>query len=143
LKESQVWLKKSPGPVHKTPLTAIGFLMNVHPGFASSRVFHSQLLDDFEQEYAKHPDLIAAHNLPTTGTPVEMYLSRRKINADYSHDVTQPISSDVFMLYVPMAQIELALIYLTTLLTLSAPSSINDPIFILLKAKYHSPGKFG
>jgi hypothetical protein len=66
LKDSQVWLNKSPGPVHKTPLTAIGFLMNVHPGFASARVFHSQLIDNFDAKYAKHPDLLAAHNLPTT-----------------------------------------------------------------------------
>jgi hypothetical protein len=144
LKDSQVWLKKSPGPVHKTPLTAIGFLMNVHPGFASARVLHSQLIDDFEREYAEHPDLLAAHNLPTTRTPVDMYLSRRKINADYSlNDVTQTISSHAFMLYVPTALIELALIYLTKFSTLSAPSSINDLMFIPLKAKYHSPGKFG
>jgi hypothetical protein len=137
-------VKKKPGLVHKTPLTAIGFLMNVHPGFASARVFHLQLIDDFDREYAKHPDLLAAHNLPMTRTPVDMYLSRHKINADYSlNDVTQTISSDAFMLYVPTAQIELALIYLTKFSTLSAPSSINDPMFIPLKAKYHSPGKFG
>jgi hypothetical protein len=53
LKEAQVWLKKSPGPVQKTPLTAIGFWMNIHPGFASSRVFHSQLLDDIDKQYHK------------------------------------------------------------------------------------------
>jgi hypothetical protein len=47
------------------------------------------------------------------------------------------------MLYVPTAQIELALMYLTKFSTLSAPSSIKDPMFIPLKAKYHSPGKFG
>jgi hypothetical protein len=137
-------VKKSPGPVHKTPLTAIGFLMNVHPGFVSSRVLHSQLLNDFDREYAKYPDLLAVHNLRTTRTPVKMYLSRRKINTDYSlNDVTQPISSDAFMLYVPLVQTELALIYLTKFSTLSAPSSINDPMCIPLKAKYHSPGKFG
>jgi hypothetical protein len=33
--------KKSPGPVQKTPLTAIGFWMNVHPGFTSSQVLTS------------------------------------------------------------------------------------------------------
>jgi hypothetical protein len=34
LKEAQVSLKKPPGPVQKMPLTAIGFWMNMHPGFA-------------------------------------------------------------------------------------------------------------
>jgi hypothetical protein len=144
LKKSQVWLKKSPGPVRKTPLTAIGFLMNVHPGFACSRVFHSQILDDIDTAYDKQPDLISDNKLPTTRPPVELYLCRRKITADYSlNDVLQPISSDALMVYVPTAEIELALIYLTKLSTLSSPSLTRSPMFIPLKAKYLTPGKFG
>jgi hypothetical protein len=77
-------------------------------------------------------------------TPVEMYLSRNKINADYTiQDVTQPISTNAFMIYVPTAQIDLAIIYLTRFSTLSAPTCLADPMFIPLTAKYHSPGKFG
>jgi hypothetical protein len=140
LKESQVWLKKSPGPVRKTPLTAIGFLMNVHPGFASSRVFHSQILDDIDTAYDEQPDLISDNKLPTTRPPAKLYLCRRKITADYSlNDVLQPISSDALMVYVPTAKIELALIYLTKLSTLGSPSSTRSPMFIPLKVKYLIP----
>jgi hypothetical protein len=108
--------------------------MNVHPGFASSRVFHSQLLDDIDTSYAKQPDLISDNKRPMTRLPVEMYLCRHKITADYSlNDISQPISSDALMVYVPTAEIELALIYLTKLSTLSSPSSARSPMFIPLK----------
>jgi hypothetical protein len=124
-KEAQVWLKKSPGPVQKTPLTAIGFWMNIHPGFASSRVFHSQLLDDIDRQYQKHPDLIAQYDLPTERTPLDMYLCRRTINADYSlQDITQQISTDALMVYVPKAQTELAMFYLTKLSSISCPQPV-------------------
>jgi hypothetical protein len=98
LKEAHVWLKKSPSPVQKTPLTAIGFWMNIHPGFASSRVFHSQLLDDIDTQYKKNPDTVALYTLlPVARIPIDMYLCRRKINADYSSsDVTQPFSTADF-----------------------------------------------
>jgi hypothetical protein len=144
LKEAQVWLKKSPGPVQKTPLTAIGFWMNIHPGFASARVFHSQLLHDIETQYHKHPELISKYQLPTEMTPIDMYLCRRKINADYAlQDIPQPISTDALMVYVPKGQTDLAMIYLTQLSSLNKPSSPCAPMFIPLLAKYHTPGKFG
>jgi hypothetical protein len=144
LKEAQVWLKKSPGPVQKTPLTAIRFWMNLHPGFASSRVFHSQLLDDFDTQYNKNPDLIAEFDLPTERTPVDIYLCRRKINADYSlADISQPILTDALMVYVPKAHAGLALIYLQRLSSLRNPDTESSPVFIPLAGKYRNPGKFG
>jgi hypothetical protein len=73
LQEAQVWFKKAPRPVQKTPLTAIRFWMNVHPGFWNSRVFHSQMMLDVEQQYAKHPAVIEEFRLPTDHMPVEMY----------------------------------------------------------------------
>jgi hypothetical protein len=89
LREAQVWMKKSSGPVQKTSLSAIGFWINIHPGFASSRVFHSELLSDIDTEYRKHPDLLAKYNVPTEQPNIDMYPCRRKINADYSsNDVT-------------------------------------------------------
>jgi hypothetical protein len=144
LKEAQVWLKKLAGPVQKAPLTAIGFWMNLHPGFASSRVFHSQLLDDFDTQYNNHPDLIAEYNLPTERTPVEMYLCCRKINANYSlEDISQPISTNSLMVHVPKAHTDLALIYLQKLSSLRNPLSESSPVFIPLAGKYRNPGKFG
>jgi hypothetical protein len=44
LQKHQIWFKPAPGPVKKTPLVAIGFWLNLHPGFASPRVFHTQIM---------------------------------------------------------------------------------------------------
>jgi hypothetical protein len=144
LKEAQVWLKKSPGPVQKTSLSAIGFWINIHPGFASSRVFHSELLADIDAQYHKHPDLLAQYQLPTDKPPIDMYLCRRKINADYSlNEITQPISTDALMVYVPQAQTDLTMLYLTKFSSLHTASSTSAPMFIPLLAKYQNPGKFG
>jgi hypothetical protein len=73
-----------------------------------------------------------------------MYLCRRKINADYSvQEITQPISTDALMVYVPKAQTILAMIYLTKLSSLHTASSNSAPMFITLLVKYQTPGKFG
>jgi hypothetical protein len=84
LQETQVWFKKAPGLVQKTQLSAIGFWMNVHPGFWSSRVFHTQMMNDIEARYAANPEIIQTYGLPTEYSSVDMYFSCRKINAEYS-----------------------------------------------------------
>jgi hypothetical protein len=76
LQQHQVWLKRAPpGPVKKTPLVAIGFWMNLHPGFASSRVFHTEIIQDIEEQYEKHPDVIDELRLPTEYVPVDICFS--------------------------------------------------------------------
>jgi hypothetical protein len=58
LQKHQIWFKRAPGPVKKTPLVAIGFWLNFHPGFASPWVFHTQIMQDIEEKYALKTDVI-------------------------------------------------------------------------------------
>jgi hypothetical protein len=60
LQNHQIWFKRAPGPVKKTPLVAIGFWLNLHPGFASPRVLHTQIMQDIEEQYALKTDVISA-----------------------------------------------------------------------------------
>jgi hypothetical protein len=144
LQKHQVWFKKAPGPVKKTPLTAVGFWMNVHPGFASPRVFYTQIVEDIEEQYANHPGVIGKCQLPTEHSPVELYLSRRKIHAQYPlNNKSQTIDTDALMTYAVKAEAELALIYLTKLSSFNKPISATAPMLIALNAKYTAPAKFG
>jgi hypothetical protein len=144
LQAHQVWFKKAPGRVKQTPLVAIGFWMNVHPGFASPRVFHTNIIDDIEKQYSHHPEVLESFHLPTDYSPVEMYLSRSKIHAEYTQGgTTQPIDTDALMLYTPKSTAEMAIIYLTHLSSFSTAHNAANPMFILLAAKYHTPTKFG
>jgi hypothetical protein len=143
LQTNQVWFKKTPGPVQKTPLTAIGFWMNIHPGFASSRVFHTQVTSDIKAQYEKQHDIISPFTLPNAYEPVEFYFSRQKINADYpSKGATQKISTDAFMAYVPSASVDRAMVYLTKISSLRKPNYPTDTMFIPLIAKYQNPDQF-
>jgi hypothetical protein len=143
LQAHQVWFKKAPGRVKQTPLIAIGFWMNIHPGFASPRVFHTNIIDDIEKQYSHHPEVLESCRLPADYSPVEMYLSKSKIHAEYTQGgTTQHIDTNALMLYTPKSTAEMAIIYLTQLSSFSTAHSAADPMFILLAAKYHtSPGK--
>jgi hypothetical protein len=135
---------QAPGLIKQTLLVGIGFWMNVHPGFASSRVFHTTITQDIEEQYENHPDVIEKFSLPTAHTPAEMYLSRSKIHAEYTNSgKPQTIDTDALMLYAPKNQAELVIIYTTHFSSFSTIIAAADPMFILLAAKYHQPEKFG
>jgi hypothetical protein len=113
--------------------------MNVHPDFASPRVFHTNIIDDIEKQYKHHLKVLETFRLPAEYSPVKMYLSRSKINAEYTHGGTaQPIDTNALMLYTPKSTAELAIIYLTHLSSFSTAVNAVDPMFILLAAKYHT-----
>jgi hypothetical protein len=144
LQKHQVWFKRAPGPVKKTPLTAVGFWMNIHPGFASHRVFHTQIVTDIQEQYEHHPAVITEFRLPKQHSPVELYLSRRKIHAQYSlNGKTQNIDTEAIMTHAVKEEAELAIIYLTKISSFCRPTSATYPMFIPLAAKYHTPAKFG
>jgi hypothetical protein len=144
LQETQVWLKKAPGPVQKTQLSAIGFWMNVHPGFWSSRVFYTQMMTDIEQQYSAHPEILKTYGLPTKYLNVDMYFSRRKINAEYSlNGKNQRINTDAFMVYAPRDNVDTAMVYLTKISSLGIAKSNLSPMVIPMAAKYSNPVKFG
>jgi hypothetical protein len=144
LHDNKVWFKRAPGPVKKTALVAIGFWMNLHPGFASPRVFHSEIAQDLATQYEQHHDVIQKFKLPAKFTAVELYLSRRKIQAQYPQNGTnQPISTDALMTYANKEHAEMAIIQLTHMSSFRKAVSGTDPMFIPLAAKYHTPAKFG
>jgi hypothetical protein len=144
LQAHQVWFKKAPGRVKQTPLVAIGFWMNVHPGFASPRVFHTNIIHDIEKQYSHHPKVLKTFCLPADYSPSKFYLSRSKIHAEYTEGGTiQPIDTDALMLCTSKSTAELAIIYLTRLSSFSTATNAADPMFILLAAKCHTPTKFG
>jgi hypothetical protein len=117
--------------------------MNIHPGFASSRVFHTQVTTDIETQYEKHHDIISKFKLPNAYEPVQIYLSRQKINAHYpTNGATQTISTDAFMNYVPKESVDMAILYLTKIASLSILNNPNDTMFIPLLAKYQNPDQF-
>jgi hypothetical protein len=140
LQKHQIWFKRAPGPVKKTPLVAIGFWLNLHPGFASPRVFHTQIMQDIEEQYALKTDVISAFPLPTEYVPIDKYFCRRKINAAYSvHGNSQNIDTKAFMTYASKENADLALLYLTKVSSFCVPTTPTDPIYIPLTAKYNSP----
>jgi hypothetical protein len=144
LQKHQIWFKRAPGPFKKTPLVAIGFWLNLHPGFASPRVFHTQIMQDIENQYARNTEVIRELRLPTEYVPIEMYFCHRKINATYSvNGKSQNIDTEAFMTYAPKETAALALLYLTKLSSLRVATTPADPIYIPLAAKYNSPEKFG
>jgi hypothetical protein len=144
LQENQVWFKKAPRPEQKTQLSAIGFWMNVHPGFWSSRVFYSQMMTDIEQQYAAHPEILKTYGLPTEYSNVDMYFSRHKITAEYSvNGKDQRITTDAFMVYAPRDHSDTAMVYLTKLSSLGIAKSNLSPMFIPMAEKYSNPVKFG
>jgi hypothetical protein len=144
LQAHQVWFKKASGRVKQTPLAAIGFWMNVHPGFASPRVFHTNIVNDIEKQYSHHPKVLDSFRLPPDYSSVEMYLSRSKIHAEYTQGgTTQSIDTDALMIYTLKSTAELTIICLTHLSLFSTAHNAADPMFILLAAKYHTPTKFG
>jgi hypothetical protein len=145
LHDNKVWFKRVPGPVNKkTALIAIGFWMNIHPGFASPRVFHSEIAQDLATQYEQHPDVIKKFKLPETFTAVDLYLSRRKIQAQYPQNgTTQPISTDALMTNADKEHSEMAIIPLAHMSPYRKAGSAFDPMFIPLVAKYHTPAKFG
>jgi hypothetical protein len=71
LQKNQIWFKCAPGPVKKTPLVVIGFWLNLHPGFTSHRVFHTQIMHNVEEQYALKTDVIQAFSLPSEYVPIE------------------------------------------------------------------------
>jgi hypothetical protein len=118
--------------------------LNLHPGFASSRVFHTEIIQDIEEQYELHPEVIAEFRLPAEHVPVDMYFSRRKIHAEYAVEGTaQRIDTDTFMTYVPKDVAEAAIIYLTRISSFRAAQATSDPMYIPLAAKYGAPAKFG
>jgi hypothetical protein len=76
LQKHHVWFKRAPGPARKTPLLEIGFWMNIHPGFSSTRVLRTTMVDDIAAQYAHHPAFITKFKLTKEYQPVDMYLSR-------------------------------------------------------------------
>jgi hypothetical protein len=64
LQAHQVWFKKAPGRVKQTPLVVIGLWMNVHPGFASPCLFHTNIIDEVEKQYSHHPKVLETFRLP-------------------------------------------------------------------------------
>jgi hypothetical protein len=74
LQKHQVWFKQAPGPFKKSTLLAVGFWMNVYPGFASPSVFHTQIIQDIEEQYALHPEVIEKFRLPAQYAKVDIYL---------------------------------------------------------------------
>jgi hypothetical protein len=83
---NKVWFKRAPGPVKKTALVAISFWMNLHLGFASPCVFHSEIAQDLATQYEQHSEVIKKFKLPEQFTAVNLYLSRRKIQAQFSQN---------------------------------------------------------
>jgi hypothetical protein len=117
--------------------------MNIHPGFASSRVFHTQVTSDIADQYEKRHDIISALKLPNAYEPVEIYLSRQKINGEFpTKGATQTISTNAFMTYVPRDSVERALVYLTKISSLRTPSYPTNTMFIPLLAEYQNPDQF-
>jgi hypothetical protein len=45
--------------------------MNIHPGFASTRVFHTAIVQDIAEQYANHPTILTKFNLPKDHNPVD------------------------------------------------------------------------
>jgi hypothetical protein len=144
LQQHQVWFKRAPGPVKKTPLVAIGFWMNLHLGFISPRVFYTQLIQDIEEPYEQTPQVIAEFRLPTAYVPIDLYLSQRKIHAEYTvQNTARTINTEAFMTYAAKDQAELAHVYLTQMSSFRNAKSPIDPMYIPLSAKYNNPATFG
>jgi hypothetical protein len=96
------------------------------PGFSSTRVFHTKIVQDIAGQYANHPEIITKFNLPKDHNPVDISLSRSKIHAEYIADgKNQNIDTDALMLYAPTAQAELAIIYLTRISSLKNPTTYS------------------
>jgi hypothetical protein len=107
-------------------------------------VFHTQIIQDIEEQYDNHPDVIHKFGLPTEHSPVELYLSRRKINAQYSlNNKSQTIDTDALMTYAVKDEAELALINLKEISSFNKSVSATASMFIPLNAKYTAPAKFG
>jgi hypothetical protein len=64
-------MDKSPRPARKTNLAPMGLWLRVHPSFASTRAFHTQLYKDLRDRYDTVPDLPEL-NLPKDFSEPEM-----------------------------------------------------------------------
>jgi hypothetical protein len=118
--------------------------MNAHPGFWSSRVFHTQMMMDIEQQYSAHPEILKTYGLRTEYSNVDMYFSRRKINAEYSlNGKDQRINTDAFMVYAPRDNVDTAMVYLAKISSLGIAKSSLYPMFIPMVTKYSNHVKFG
>jgi hypothetical protein len=100
LQAHHVWFKRAPGRVEQTPLVALGFWLNAHPGLASPSVFRTEITQDIEKQYSNNPEVLANFRLPAEHNPVEMYLSRNKIHTEHTDGGnTQAMDTEVLMLY--------------------------------------------
>jgi hypothetical protein len=81
LQNHTIWMDKSPGPIEKTNLVPMGFWLHVHPGFASTRAFNTQLCKDLRDRYADVDR--KALNLPNEFADPEMYFQATKCRGIY------------------------------------------------------------
>jgi hypothetical protein len=87
LQQHPVFMDKSPGTIKKTDFVPLGFWLHLHPGFASSRSFHTQLCKDLLSKYASTN--LALLNLPPTFSEPGIFFTPAKCRSSYEGQALQ------------------------------------------------------
>ena len=146
LEPFKIWLRRSPGPIEKLPLTAMGFWINVHPTFAQPHAWLDEIKISIEDNY---PDADAAKklNLPEKyKQPDNTYISRSRVSGQYhdtDDDQDKAIDADVLMMYANSDDYETSMTMVTQVSYYATPKSTTSPMFIPIGLKKSDPTRFG
>ena len=146
LEPYKIWLRRSPGPIDRLPLTAMGFWINVHPIFANPHAWLDEIKISVEDNYPSRAEA-KAKNLPATYKPMnDVYISRGRVSGKYLPAETQEsndIEADVLMMYSNSEEYSTAMTLVTQVSRFANPTSDSAPIFIPIELKKADPTKFG
>jgi hypothetical protein len=138
LQQQRVWLDKTPGTIQKTDLVRMDFWLHVHPGFASTRAFHSQVCKELLTQYATTN--LALLHLPDIFAEPEIFFTSAKSKGSCED---QDIQTNTLTMYGTRKAFD----HMTTMLTrLSSSASADDdklPLYVPFALKRSHPEFYG
>jgi hypothetical protein len=132
------FIDKTPGTIQKTDLVPMGFWMRIHPGFASSRAFHTQLYKDIPSKYpTTNLELLG---LPATFSEPDVFFTATKCKGTLDN---QHLQTNALTMYGTREDLDRT----TTLVTrLSSFASLDDdksPLYVPFALKQSHPDVYG
>jgi hypothetical protein len=139
LQKYNLYLDKSPGPITRKDLVAMGFWLHVHPGFASTRSFHSQLTNNIAARYEDSP-VVRELNLPAEFYEPDVYFTATKCKGVYD---AQPIQSNVLCQYGSPEDFDRSTSLITRICSFAETDDNETPMYIPFALKKSHPEIYG
>jgi hypothetical protein len=138
LQEHRVYLDKTPGTIKTTDLIPMGFRLHVHPGFASTRAFHTQICEDLLLKYANTN--LDALGLPATFTEPDIFFTPTKRKGILD---SQDIQTNAMTMYSTREDFDRATTLLTRLSTFAGLDDNKSPLYVPFALKKSHPEVYG